>query len=91
MGNNKEYKLLSRIYLDMICSLKKRLIMTQMIAIILSVAFAAVFLFVSHAITLQMQQPEQLSVKAPTERCVGYDRTYTNQAADEKHSRYKDV
>jgi hypothetical protein len=90
MGNNKEYKLLSKIYLDMICSLKKRLIMTQIIAIILSVALAAVFLFVSPAITLQMQQPEQLSVKAPTERCVGYDRTYTNQAADKKHSRFRD-
>lgn len=89
--SNKEYKFLSRIYLDMICSLKKRLIITQIIAIILGIALAAVILCVSPAITLQMQQPEQLSIKAPTERCIVYDRAYTNQTADKKYSRYKDV
>jgi len=51
MSNNKEYKLLCRIYLDMICSLKKRLIKTQIIAIILGIALAAVIMFVSPAIT----------------------------------------
>lgn len=75
----------------MICSLKKRLIKTQIIAIILGIALAAVIMFVSPAITWQAQQPEQQSISAPEERCVVYDRTYTDQTADKKHSRYKNV
>ena len=91
MSNNKEYKTLTRIYVDMLYRVKKKLILTQVIAIILAIALAAVILFVGPVIA-QAQQPEPLSISAPSERREAYyDGPYTNQAAGKKHSRYKNV
>ena len=60
MSTNTEYKTLTRIYVDILYRVKKKLILTQVIAIILAIALAAVILCVGPVIAQAQQQMPQV-------------------------------